>query len=55
MLNANEPFEFLTCYSLKHEILINDFMELSRELITHARSLLLSLKVLGSFLFGVTK
>ena len=40
---------------LKHEILRDDFIELSREVIGYAQGLPLALEVLGSFLFSMTK
>ena len=53
--NYDEAQRFLSHYLLKHEILRDDFMELSREVIGYAQSLPLALEVLGSFLFSMTK
>ena len=51
----DEAFEFLTQYSLKHELPRNDFKDLSRAIIWYAQGLPLTLKVLGSFLFSMSK
>ena len=53
--SGDEALEFLTRYSLKHEIVGDDFMELSKEVIGYAQGLPLALEVLGSFLFSMTK
>ena len=50
-----EAFEFLKHYSIKHELLEKDFLELSREVRGYAQGLPLALKVLGSFLFSMNK
>ncbi|KAL6315670.1 hypothetical protein AAG906_005758 [Vitis piasezkii] len=44
--SGDEALEFLTRYSLKHEIVGDDFMELSRALMCYAQGLPLALKVL---------
>ncbi|XP_010645905.1 disease resistance protein RPV1 [Vitis vinifera] len=53
--NYDEAKRFLSHYLLKHEILRDDFIELSREVIGYAQGLPLALEVLGSFLFSMTK
>ena len=53
--SGDEALEFLTCYSLKHELDRDDFKELSRALMCYVQGLPLALKVLGSFLFSMTK
>ncbi|XP_034680095.1 disease resistance protein RPV1-like [Vitis riparia] len=53
--NVGEALEFLKHYSLKHELLENDFIELSKEVIRYAQGLPLALKVLASFLFSMSK
>ena len=51
----DEALEFLAQYSLKHELPRNDFKDLSRAIIWYAQGLPLTLKVLGSFLFSMSK
>ena len=53
--NYDEAQRFISHYFLKHEILRDDFMELSREVIGYAQGFALALEVLGSFLFSMTK
>ncbi|KAL6315735.1 hypothetical protein AAG906_006597 [Vitis piasezkii] len=53
--NGGEALEFLKHHSLKHELLENDFIELSKEVIQYAQGLPLALKVLASFLFSMSK
>ena len=53
--NDDEAFEFLSHYSLKHELLKDDCMELSKEVMGYAQGIPLALEVLGSFLFSLTK
>ncbi|RVW74533.1 Disease resistance-like protein DSC1 [Vitis vinifera] len=53
--NYDEAYEFIKRHSLKHELLIGDFLELSKEMIDYAKGLPLALKVLCSSLFGMSK
>ena len=53
--NADEAFELLKHHSLKHELLKNDFIELSKKVMQYAQGLPLALKVLASFLFSMSK
>ena len=53
--SGGEALEFLKHHSLKHELLENDFIELSKEVIQYAQGLPLALKVLASFLFSMSK
>ena len=50
-----EAIEFLGRYASKQQIVIDEFMELSNSIITYAQGLPLVLKVLGSFLFSMSK
>ncbi|KAL6316213.1 hypothetical protein AAG906_017760 [Vitis piasezkii] len=50
-----EAVEFLRCYASKQQIAIDEYMELSKSIITYAQGLPLVLKVLGSFLFSMNK
>ncbi|CBI39286.3 unnamed protein product, partial [Vitis vinifera] len=53
--NYDEAYGFIKRHSLKHELLIGDFLELSKEMIDYAKGLPLALKVLCSSLFGMSK
>lgn len=50
-----EAIEFLGRYASKQQIAIDEFMELSNNITTYAQGLPLVLKVLGSFLFSMSK
>lgn len=54
-LEGNKAMKLFSRYAFKRDHPIEDFMELSKDVLVYTQGLPLALKVLGSLLFGRSK